>query len=274
MNIALIPLDALVPDPTQPRTVMTAAELDALAESLRDRGVQNPIRVQPADAAGRHVIVSGHRRHAALVRLGAASAACVITARLPDEADMLAEQLIDNLLREDLSPIDEAGGYRRYMALRGVTATQAAHDLHVPPARISRVLPLLDLPADLREHIHAGRILKDTAYHLSRLPAGDERTQLLARAASGLLSRDEAARAAKASRPRPTAAEPAPARRVTCPLGGGRSLTVSAAAVQMDTLIQSLEEVLKEARKARAQGWDVATLAKAFRDRAVTGGER
>ncbi|HEX4610071.1 MAG TPA: ParB/RepB/Spo0J family partition protein [Urbifossiella sp.] len=272
MNIALIPLDDLVPDSAQPRTAMTVAELEALAASIKGRGLLNPLHVQEADANGRHVIVSGHRRHAALVRLGAPSAACVITARPPDEADVLAEQLTENLLRENLSPIDEAEGYRRYMALRGVTAAQAADDLHVPPARISRVLPLLDLPADLREHIHAGRIPKDTAYHLSRIPVGDERTQLLARAAAGCLSRDEAARIAKSTRPRPAAAESAPIRRVTCPLGGGRSLTVTAAAIRMDTLIDTLEDVLKEARKARAQGWDVGTLAKVFRDRAAAGG--
>ena len=270
MTSAPLPLNALFHDPTQPRRAMPPADLDALVESIRDRGLLLPLRVKPADTSGKHMIVSGHRRHAALVRLGRTHADCIVADGPLDEATVLAEQLTENLLRENLSPVDEAEGYRRYLTLRGVTAAQAAADLHVDPARISRALALLELPDDLRAAVHTGRLAKDTGYYLSRLPAGDQRQRLFAAAAAGKLSRDEAARAAKATRP--PAAE-SPVGRVTCKLPGGRSLTVSGAAIKLDVFIQSLEFVLLEARKGRAQGWDVGTLARVLRDRSSGGAQ-
>ncbi len=269
MPMVPIPLDRLVPDPSQPRTTMTPAELAALAASIAALGLLSPLRVRPADAAGTHVLVTGHRRLAALVKLGAATADCVIADGPADAAAGLAEQLTENLLRDDLNPVDEADGYRRYLALTGGTAAQAAADLHVPPARISRALALLTLPAEVQDAVRAGRLAKDTAYQLSRLPDSDDREHLLDRAVAGGLSRD-VARGVKTARSRPAAA--AALTRVVCPLGGGRSLTVSGAAVSLESLIASLEAVLKAARKARTAGWDVSTLAKVFRDTAATGG--
>ncbi len=273
MTTLCVPIDRLVPDPTQPRRSVPPDDLARLAASLRARGQLQPLRVKPADAAGRHAVVSGHRRLAALTMNGAAHADCVVVDAPQDEAETLAEQLAENLLREDLSPVEEAEGYRRYLALTGLPAARAAEALHVPPPRLSRRLALLDLSAEVRDKVHAGDLAPDTAYHVARLPAGVERDRLLAEAAAGTLSRDAAASAAKAARkPQSTPAEsPAPGR-VTCKLPGGRSLSVTASSVGLATLIDALEEVLKEARKARQQGLDVTTLSKVLRDRAANGG--
>ena len=268
MQTVPLPLDRIAPDPSQPRTAITPAELERLAASIATRGLLSPLRVRPSDAGGRHLLVTGHRRYAALIKLGVATADCVIADGPADESAVLAEQLTENLFREDLDPVDEADGYRRYLALTGGTAAQAAAALHVPPARISRALALLTLPAEVQDAVRAGRLAQDTAYQLTRLPAGDDRDHLLAQAVAGGLSRD-AARGAKPTRPRPADTSLA---RVVCPLGGGRSLTVSGAAVSLESLIASLEAVLKAARKARTAGWDVSTLAKVFRDTAATGG--
>ncbi len=264
-----IPLPALVPDPDNLRRAMPSDEFDRLVESIRQRGLLLPLRVKPADAAGRHVIVSGHRRHAALLVLRATHADCIVVAGPLDEAAILAEQLAENLLRENLNPIEEAEGYRRYMALQMITAAKAAGELHVPPSRLSRLLPLLDLPEDAVRGIARGDIPQETGYYLTRLPEGEERCRLIALACAGKLGRDEAARAAKSSRAAPVEAAVS---RVTCKLAGGRSLTVAAESVQLASLIDTLEEVLREARKARQQGLDVTTLAKVFRDKAAAGG--
>lgn len=270
MNVVSIPINLLVPDPTQPRSVMADAEMHALTASVKSLGQLLPLRVTPADAGNAHTVISGHRRLTALLKLGVPTADCVIVDGPMGEVDCLAERLAENLLRENLTPIDEAEGYRRYIALRGVTAAKAAQELHVPPARISRVLPLLDLPEALRAQIHAGRVSKDTAYYLARLPAGDERQRLFDLAAEGRLSRDEAARAAKTPAKPVAAAEPVT--RVALKLPEGRSLTAAAPAITLDGLIETLEDVLKAARKARAQSWDVSTLAKVLKDRAAAGG--
>jgi hypothetical protein len=153
--------------------------------------------------------------------------------------------------------------------LRGITAARAAEELHVSPARISRALPLLALPDEFQAAVRTGRLRQETAYYISRVE-GEDRAHLFARALAGTLSRDEAARAAKATRPQTAEA---PVGRVTCKLPGGRSLTVSGAAIKLDGFIQTLELVLQEARKARQQNWDLTTLAKVFRDRSAGGAQ-
>ena len=270
MTVVELPVDRLVADPLQPRGVVSAAELDALAADIQARGLLLPLRVIPADADGRHVLVSGHRRYAALLKLGADTAPCVVADGLPDAAAVLAEQLAENLLRQHLSPVEEAAAYCRYLALRDIPAAQAARELHVPPARIAKLLPLLDLPSDVRDRVHRGELAADAGYHLSRLPAGDDRDGLLARAAAGTLTRDQAAAAAR--RPVASPADAPPVGRVTCWLPGGRSLTVSAASLDLAALIGALEEVLREARKARQQGLDASTLARVLKGRAANGG--
>jgi ParB family chromosome partitioning protein len=249
---------------------MSADDLDRLAASISNRGLLLPLRVKPTGTDGRHVLISGHRRLAALVKLGAATAECIVAGGPLDEAAVLAEQHAENIHREAVSPIQEAEAYQRYMALKQVTAARAAQDLHVPPSRLSRLLPLLDLPADVRGKIDRGEIPPDTAYHLTRLPDGDERDHLLARAADGTLTRDDAAGAVKTAKSGPP--DGAPVARVTCKLAGGRSLTVTAGSVDLNSLIQTLEEVLKASRDARKRGWSASTLVKAFRDRAAAGG--
>jgi ParB family transcriptional regulator, chromosome partitioning protein len=270
MQFANILLDRLVTKPGQPRTSMLEEPLQALAASIEQHGVLQPIRVSPADAAGYHQILCGHRRAAASRQLGLTEVPCVIVQDALDEASTLAEQLAENIHRENLSPIEEAQGYRRYMLLKAIPASQAAQELAVPPSRISRALPLLELPEDLQTAIHNQTVAKDTAYHLSRLPPGEERERLFAVALTSGLARDSAARAVKAAQK--TATSTASSKRVVCQLGEGRSLTVQGLSVRIDAFIEMLEDVLKEARKARTQGFDITTLAKMFRDRAAKGG--
>lgn len=268
MKLVSLPLDSIDPDPDQPRTAKTAPELDALVESIRSWGLLSPLRVKRADAAGRHAMISGHRRYAALCAIGATTADCVVVDDLLGEAETLAHQLAENIIRENLSPIEEAKGYRRYIALRGIPASRAADELHTPPARISRALPLLTLPEALQHAVHTGQVSKETAYYVSRLPEGDERDRLVAEALAGALRRDAAARAVKVTKVRSTDAA---VRRVVYRLADGRSLTLTGPSIRLDTVIESLEGVLQMARKARAQGWDVSTLAKVLKDRAAHG---
>ncbi len=180
----------------------------------------------------------------------------------------LAEQLAENVIRQNLSPIEEASGYRRYIALKQISATQAAQELHVAPSRLSRLLPLLELPEEVRARIDQGEIPQETGYYLTRLPEGEDRTRLIAEAMTGTLSRDAAARSARATRSTASLPQANSVSRVSCKLSGGRALTFCAASVQLTSLIETLEEVLKSARKAHQQGLDVTTLAKIFRDKA------
>ena len=264
MQSVFLSLESLSPDSAQPRTAIPDEELHPLIESIRTRGLLLPLRVRPADNKGRHVIVSGHRRFAALQRLGHAHAPCIIVEGPLDEATVLAEQLAENVIRQNLSPIEEAEGYRRYIGLKQITAAQAAHELNVGTTRISRLLALLELPPEVRTKVHEGVISQEAAYYLSRLPEGEEQKILVDRAMQGNLSRDEAARAVKAAK---KPADSSSVSRITCKLKKGRSLTISGEAINLDSLIETLEDVLRESRKARLNGLGVSTLARVFRDR-------
>jgi ParB family chromosome partitioning protein len=279
MPLLDLPLASLQPDPHQPRTAIPEAELRQLADSIAAKGQLLPIRVRKADGKPDHFhIISGHRRHAVLQLLGRPTAKCIVIDGSPTDAEILEEQLIENLQRTDLSPLDEASGYQRYIELKHCTAADAAKALAVSPARVSRMLALLRLPEDIHAALRTDSLSADTAYHLSKLPAGPERDRLIAQAIQGELSRDQAMRA-KPTRTKPTDSpnQPRPLGRVTFelpeqtqPTGDpGRErpkLTVTGGLDSVETLITHLESLLRAARKARSSGWDVSTLAKVLKD--------
>jgi ParB family transcriptional regulator, chromosome partitioning protein len=265
-----IPLTRLIPDAAQPRVSMHDVSMQMLTASIRKQGLLLPLRVKPADSNGLHVIISGHRRFLSLQSLGCTEAPCIIVTAPLDEATVLAEQLAENIFRESLSPLEEAQSYRRYLTLKNVTASQAAQELAVSSTRISRALALLELPKNIQDAIHTGKLSADTGYHLSRLPDGVVCEQLLAQALAGTLFRDAAVRAVKASQVEAT--DVVSVSRASLKLPADYTLTLSGPAVHLDVFISSLEDVLKEARKARTQGYDLSTLTKMFRDRSVKGG--
>jgi ParB family transcriptional regulator, chromosome partitioning protein len=263
-------LSALDPDPSQPRQFFDAVEIDQLAASIHARKLLLPLRVKPADAMGRFVIISGHRRFAALQKLGVAEVMCIVADGPLDEATILAEQIAENVIRQNLTPIEEGQAYHKYIALKSITAAAAAEQLQVSASRISRLLPLLELPSEVQAAVHAGTLSADAAYYLTRLPEGEARNYLMTQALAGTLTRDAAARAAKDAQS--DDADTPAISRASFKFPDQRTVTLSAPAVRLDLLIDSLEELLKAARKARSQGLNISTLTKMFRDRSTTGG--
>jgi ParB family transcriptional regulator, chromosome partitioning protein len=272
MKTRSLPQALVIPDPTQPRESMPPEELAELTASVRQRGLLFPIRVLPANAEGKHVITSGHRRFAALMALGATEVPCIVVDGPSDEASILAEQLTENLVRQNLSAMEEAKAYRRFMELRGCSPKEAAQELSVAPGRLSKLLPLLNLPAELQDKVHDGTLAADTAYHLSRLADSDDRTFLFEQALKGQLNRDQVAARAKSHAAKTPDAPKVSLRRVSCPLANGHIVTLSGGHdLELEGFVESLEIILKEARKARTQGLNISTLARVFRDKSKGG---
>jgi ParB family transcriptional regulator, chromosome partitioning protein len=263
-------LSVLDPDPDQPRTSSSTHEDVQLTASIKERGLLLPIRVRPADANGRYVILSGHRRFVALQKLGIAEALCIIVNDPLDGAAILAEQIAENVIRQNLTPIEEAQAYHKFLTLKNITASAAAEQLQVSASRISRLLPLLELPSEAQVAIHAGKLSADAAYYLTRLPVGELRTHLMTQALAGMLTRNAAALAVKDSQ---SDRDTTPSiSRASFKMTDNRTLTLSAPEVRLELFIATLEEALREARKARSQSLDISTLTKMFRDRSVKGG--
>src|SRR4051812_45128101 len=107
-----IPVAKLLPDPDQPRSEFDEEELARLAESLRTRGQLQPIRVRFDAPRSAWVIISGERRWRAAMIAGLASLACVEVKGEPNADAILEDQLVENCLRSDLKPIEEARAFK------------------------------------------------------------------------------------------------------------------------------------------------------------------
>ena len=190
-NAAVIRVDRIIRDPNQPRTEFDPDALNRLAQSLRERGQLQPIRVRWDDATSRYVVVVGERRWRAAQLVGLETLACVVVTGEPSPDDLLEDQLIENCLREDLKPIEQARAFKSLLATRNLSQRQLAERLQIGQATIAKALALLGLPETIQASVDAGEIGPDAAYQLSRIADPDEQAKLAREAAEGRLKRDE-----------------------------------------------------------------------------------
>jgi ParB family chromosome partitioning protein len=165
-----VPVEHLAPSPLQPRRHFAEDEIELLAESIRTRGVMQPLLVRPAAGdPGRYEIVAGERRWRAAQRAGVHELPVVVH-RLSDR-EALEVALLENVQRQDLSPIEEADGYRRLIDEFGHTQQELASALGKSRSHIANLLRLLALPAPVRSLLDAGTLSAGHARAL--LMAGD-----------------------------------------------------------------------------------------------------
>lgn len=148
-TFAAVAVDAIDRNPRQPRQVFEPGALDELAQSIRARGVLQPVIVQPA-RDGRFTLVAGERRFRAAQLAGLDAIPAVFC-----EGDLLEVALEENLQREDLSPLEEAAGLAALAEDRGLTHAQLAELVHKSRPYVSNTLALNRLPVPLRAEILA-----------------------------------------------------------------------------------------------------------------------
>ncbi|REJ87821.1 MAG: ParB/RepB/Spo0J family partition protein [Planctomycetota bacterium] len=173
-----IEIDRVIPDPEQPRTEFNDDALRRLAASIRAKGQLMAIRIRWSDLHSKWIIVSGERRWRAARLAGLKTIDCVFHDDDLSEAEVLEQQLVENLLREDLRPIEEARGFAALMELHDWNGKQVAEALHLPASKVSRSLALLDLPPDVQERVEAGELASRSAYELTKLPDESSRRRL------------------------------------------------------------------------------------------------
>jgi ParB family transcriptional regulator, chromosome partitioning protein len=195
-----IPVDRITPDPDQPRKEFDREALEQLAASLRDRGQVQPIRVRWNADLGKWIIIAGERRWRAAQIAGLESLACVEAQGAMTADEVLEEQLVENCLREDLKPIEQAHAFKSLTDRRGWSYAQVAEHLHISKAAVGRAIALLDLPADIQERVDAGVIAPSLAAELTKVENSAEQRILADEAAAGRLTRDEVMRRRAAKR--------------------------------------------------------------------------
>jgi ParB family chromosome partitioning protein len=196
-NAAEIPLDKIDRDPDQPREEFEPGALARLAESIRVRGQLQPIRVRWDEERSLYVIICGERRWRAARMAGATTMSCVITDGPISSAELLSLQLVENMVREDLKPIEQAKAFRAVMDLNGWSTHEVARELAVDQSSVVRALKLLDLPAVVQEQVEQGTLSPATAYEVSKLDDPEEQVALADRVVAEGLSRAEAVEAVR-----------------------------------------------------------------------------
>lgn len=151
----LVPLSLIDANPEQPRTTIRPEALEQLARSIQESGVVQPILVRPA-ANGRYQIVAGERRFRAAQKIGLATIPAVV--RTVADERLLEFALVENIQREELTPIEEANALRRLQDELGLTQESLAGKVGKDRATVANTLRLLRLPGEVQEELHRGAL--------------------------------------------------------------------------------------------------------------------
>src|SRR5260370_23952375 len=169
-----VPIETIRPSPFQPRRRFAEAELDGLAQSIREKGIVQPLLVRPiedavGDSATDFELVAGERRWRAAQRAGV-DRVRVIVGRLGD-LEALEVALVENLQREDLSALEEAEAYSRLMREFGRSQADLAEAFGKSRSHVANTVRLLSLPMPVRQQLDQGEL---TAGHARALLAAPD----------------------------------------------------------------------------------------------------
>jgi ParB family chromosome partitioning protein len=195
-----VPIELIRANPDQPRRHFAEAELAELAESIRDKGVLQPVLLRPAKSAeGEYEIVAGERRWRAAQRAGLRALPALV--RTLGDAEAFEIAIIENVQREDLNPIEEARAYQALMGVMQITQEDAAKRVGKSRSHVANTLRLTALPESVQDHLIEGRL---TAGHARALLSTDDAARLAEQVvAQGLSVRETEALAREKSGPAP-----------------------------------------------------------------------
>jgi ParB family chromosome partitioning protein len=150
-----VPIETVRPNPDQPRRLFRQEDLDSLSESIREKGVLQPLIVRPDPAQeGLYQIVAGERRWRA-AQMAQLHEIPVLVRDLTD-TESLEVAIIENIQRADLNPVEEAQGYRQLMEKFGHTQERLAQALGKSRSHIANMLRLMSLPDAVLAHLRDG----------------------------------------------------------------------------------------------------------------------
>ena len=189
----VVPLSAIQPNPLQPRQVFPDDGIEELAESIRQKGILQPLLVRRAN--GGFQLIAGERRLRAAQRLGLQEVP--VTVRDADDGELLEMALIENIQRENLNPLEEARAYRRLSDDFHLTQEEIAVRVGKDRSTVANTLRLLQLPGDIQRDIERGVLSAGHARALVSVGSEAEKLQLAREVVSRRLSVRQTERLAK-----------------------------------------------------------------------------
>ena len=185
IGVRIVPVDRIDSNPQQPRLAFNQETLDELAASIREHGVLQPILVRPT-GPNRYQLVAGERRWRASKQAGLDTIPALIEEIDDDTA--LEISIIENLQREDISPLDEAAMYDRMVREHGYSIRKFADKLGKDKGYLENRLRLADAPPEIRELVSLRKDTLSHAYELMKVQDPKRRRRLADQVARGELT--------------------------------------------------------------------------------------
>ena len=179
-----VPVSRILPNPAQPRLSYDEESLTELADSIREHGVLQPILVRPSGT--KYELIAGERRWRASGMVGRESIPAIVVEF--DEQTALEVSIIENLQREDVSPLEEAAMFRKMTETFGYSVRQLAQKVGKDKGYVENRLRLSDAPADIRELVSLRKDTISHAYELMKIGDERKRRRLAKRIVAGELS--------------------------------------------------------------------------------------
>ncbi len=199
----MIPIEKIRPNPDQPRKHI--GDVRELSDSIREKGVLEPLLVRYVPREDMYYIISGERRYHASQAAGLRELPCI--EKIADDAETLELALIENLQRKDLTPFEEADGLQRLADQFDYTHDDIAKKIGRSRSSVTETLSLRVIPPDVRRACIEGAITsKSLLLQVARQPTERKMLEMVERIAQGGLTRDQARQVRKSeteSAPRP-----------------------------------------------------------------------
>jgi ParB family transcriptional regulator, chromosome partitioning protein len=199
----MIPADKIRPNPEQPRKFL--GDLRELTDSIKEKGVLEPLLVRFVPREDAYYIISGERRYHAARAAGVRELPCI--EKIADDAETLELALIENLQRKDLTPFEEAEGLHRLAAQFDYTHDDIARKIGKARSSVTETLSLRNIPEPVRRRCaEKGIVSKSLLLQVARQPNEKKMFEAIHRIAMGGLTRDEARRERRSEKmagPRP-----------------------------------------------------------------------
>lgn len=171
---ASLPIASIIRNPDQPRKSFDETQLSELSDSIKQNGILQPILVRKK--GDKYEIVAGERRYQASKLAGLKEIPAIV--REIDDAEVFQLALIENLQRSDLTPIEEARGYRQLLDTKGLTQEGLAKILSKSRSAIANTLRLMDLPREVQDMMEEGQITAGHARAILAVPTEEGRIKL------------------------------------------------------------------------------------------------
>ncbi len=184
LEVVQIPIDKIVPNPGQPRTIFKDEAIEELSNSIREYGVLQPILLR--DDGKTYSIIAGERRFRAAQLAGLEKMPAIIKSMENKEVALIA--LVENVQREDLNFLEEAKAYKKLMDEFGLTQNEIAAKVSKKQSTISNKIRVLSLPDDIQEKILENKLTERHARALLKLNDENDRRRVIERIVANSLN--------------------------------------------------------------------------------------